>query len=246
MLNSSPPISFDENYQYFQQIARAGKFSVPWWSARFYARLVRRYAPKITETRRVLDIGCAFGWVLQNLARDFELHGVDISEYAIRLAREKLPRANLRVGDASTLRDFPDAHFDALVSKHVFEHLANPAKTLRECARVLKRGGVLIFGTPNADNPLKNLKGAQWIGVKDPSHISVLPSRKWIALTRAAGLRVARAFSDGWWDVPYVARVPAFLQLFIFAIPAAVQVLIGIPFIPVRWGESVIVIARKE
>ncbi len=239
-------ISFNKDYQYFQQITRAGKFSGPWWSAYFYARLVRRYAPRVAETRRVLDVGCAFGWVLQNLARDFETHGIDISEYAIHIARENLPRADLRVGDASTLRDYPDARFHAIVSKHVFEHLANPGETLKECARVLVLGGVLVFGTPNADNPLKRLKGAQWIGVKDASHISVLPPSEWLALTRAAGLRVVRAFSDGWWDVPYLPRIPAALQLPLFAMPAAVQVLSGVPFIPARWGESLMVVARKE
>ncbi|MBI3913940.1 MAG: methyltransferase domain-containing protein [Chloroflexi bacterium] len=236
---------FDENYQYFRQIARAGKFSVPWWSARFYAQMARRYAPR-ASARRVLDVGCAFGWVLKNLDNDFETYGIDIADYAIRVAREHSPRSQLRVGDASALREYPDAHFDVITSKHVFEHLANPGETLKECARLLKRGGVLIFGTPNADNPLKKLKGAQWIGVKDASHISVLPPAEWLALTRAAGLQITHAFSDGFWDVPYLPRLPALLQLPLFAMPAALQVLIGLPFLPVKWGESLIVVARKE
>ncbi len=244
MIDSTPTL-FDENYQYFQQIARAGKFSVPWWSARFYAQMTRRYAPR-AASRRVLDVGCAFGGVLKNLERDFETHGIDISEYAIRVARANLPRAHLRVSDASTLHDYPREHFHAIVSKHVFEHLAQPGETLKDCARALTRGGVLIFGTPNADNPLKKLKGAQWIGIKDASHISVLPPAEWLALTRAAGLKIAHAFSDGFWDVPYLPRVPALLQLPLFAIPAALQVLVGVPFLPVKWGESLIVVARKE
>jgi SAM-dependent methyltransferase len=245
MIANQPKPTFDADYQYFQQVERAGRFSVPWWSAYFYARLVRRYARPTTPPRRVLEIGCGFGWVLQHLARDYETFGIDISAYAIDAARKNLLHSNLCVGDAATLREFPDGYFNAIVAKHVLEHIAAPGETLVECARVLARGGVLIYGTPNADAPLKHLKGAQWIGVKDPTHISVFPPAEWLRLTRAAGLRVLRAFSDGLWDVPYLPRIPALVQLPIFGAPAALQVLLGIPFIPVRWGESLIVIAVK-
>ena len=236
---------FDETYQYFQQVGRAGKYSVPWWSAYFYARLVRRYAPPAVPPTRVLEVGCGLGWVLQNLEREYETFGMDISAFAIDVARKNSPRSQLRVGDDSILREYPDAHFSALVSKHVFEHIANPGETLRQCARVLKPGGALIFGTPNAESPLKKLKGAQWIGIKDPTHISVLKPSEWLRLTREAGFSIITAFSDGLWDVPYLPIIPSLLQLPIFGIPAAVQVLIGIPFIPVKWGESLIVVAKK-
>ena len=136
---SETQTAFDENYQYFQQVSRAGKFSAPWWSANFYARLVRRYAPPASTPRRVLEVGCGLGWVLQNLEREYATFGMDISEYAIQVAQKNSPRSHLRVGDASTLREYPDAHFDVIVSKHVFEHIANPGETLRECARVLAR-----------------------------------------------------------------------------------------------------------
>jgi 2-polyprenyl-3-methyl-5-hydroxy-6-metoxy-1,4-benzoquinol methylase len=246
MPDNPTPSAFDENYEYFNLVRRANKFSVPWWSALFYARMVRRFSRPSVPPTRVLEIGCGLGWVLQHLDRAYETHGIDISSYAINVARQVTPRSNLRVGDASTLKEYPDNHFNAIVAKHVFEHIALPSETLNECARVLAPGGILIYGTPNAESPLRRLKGEQWIGIKDPTHISVLSPAEWLRITLAAGFRIKKAFSDGLWDVPYLPRIPAILQLPIFGVPAAIQVLVGVPLIPVRWGESLMVIAAKE
>ena len=43
---------------------------------------------------------------------------------------------------------FADEYFDLIVSNDVFEHVPNPAKAFAECARVLKRGGVMLATIP--------------------------------------------------------------------------------------------------
>jgi SAM-dependent methyltransferase len=234
--------AYDESYVHFERLKASGRFSVAWWSARFYARLIRRYVKK----GRLLEIGCAFGQILALLASDFEVHGLDISEYAIRLARQRVPQARLTVGDASALGGYPTGAFDVVLAKHVLEHLSDPSSALRECARVLRPDGVLVYGTPNADSPLRKWKGEKWIGVVDPTHVSVLRPPEWLRLTAAAGLRAVKVFCDGFWDVPYLPLLPAALQLPLFAGPVALQVLSGVPLIPVPWGESLIVVARKR
>jgi len=89
-------------------------------------------------------------------------------------------------------------------------------------------------------------KGDRWYAARDPSHISLKPPSAWMALTRQAGYRILRTFGDGMWDVPYVPLVPAPIQLAFFGLPAAVQTLSCIPFIPVRFGESLILVAERE
>ncbi len=44
---------------------------------------------------------------------------------------------------------YPDARFDLIVSRYVFEHLPDPAWAARELMRVLKPGGWLCVMTPN-------------------------------------------------------------------------------------------------
>lgn len=44
---------------------------------------------------------------------------------------------------------FPDASFDIIVSRYVFEHLPDPAGSVAEMLRVLKPGGWICATTPN-------------------------------------------------------------------------------------------------
>jgi hypothetical protein len=60
-----------------------------------------------------------------------------------------------------------------------------------------------------------------------------------------AGFRFIKVFSDGFWDVPYVQGIPKTLQKLIFGSLGGFQAITGLPFLPMRWGESIMVIARK-
>jgi SAM-dependent methyltransferase len=108
------------------------------------------------ELRRVpdfdaaLEIGCGPGRLMRPLARHFtEIHGVDVSDEMIRLAKERLsdtPNAFPHHGTGSDLSQFPDEKFDFVYSYAVFQHIPSREVVfnyLREARRVLKTGGVL-------------------------------------------------------------------------------------------------------
>jgi len=52
------------------------------------------------------------------------------------------------VGHAENL-PFPQNHFDLVVANNVVEHLVDPGSVFAEVHRVLRRGGVFLFKTPN-------------------------------------------------------------------------------------------------
>lgn len=97
-----------------------------------------------------LEIGCGPGRLMRPLSRYFgEIHGVDVSDEMIRLARERLrdvPNAHPHHGSGADLGLFPDAKFDFVYSYAVFQHIPSREVVfsyLREAWRVLKPGGIL-------------------------------------------------------------------------------------------------------
>jgi SAM-dependent methyltransferase len=97
-----------------------------------------------------LEIGCGPGRLMRPLATHFtEIHGVDVSDEMIRLAKERLrntPNAYPAVTSGSDLSQFPDEKFDFVYSFAVFQHIPSREVVfnyLREARRVLKTGGIL-------------------------------------------------------------------------------------------------------
>ncbi len=109
-------------------------------------RLVETHVP---AGARVLDVGCGDGGTAGQvlLEQGCEYAGVDISENAVRHARERGFDARL-VDDAASLPFEPDS-FDAVLAIEVLEHLFLPHLVVAEVHRVLKPKGIFVLSVPN-------------------------------------------------------------------------------------------------
>ncbi|GAA2997705.1 ubiquinone/menaquinone biosynthesis C-methylase UbiE [Streptomyces sp. KhCrAH-43] len=111
-------------------------------------------AAQVAGARRVLDLGCADGALLEVLgaAGAEELAGIDLSEQELALAhaRPALRGADLRQGRAQEL-PFADGSFDAVVSHMALMLMHDVDRVAAEAARVLVPGGrfaVAVGGGP--------------------------------------------------------------------------------------------------
>ncbi|MBN1201144.1 MAG: class I SAM-dependent methyltransferase [Anaerolineae bacterium] len=247
-MTDNPEVPLDEyGEQYFQSYNYAdrplGRFSMYWFARRYYAALVRRYAP---PGGRLLEMGCGLGHLLGLLQADFACVGIDITDYSIDQLRQNAPRAEGHVMSAEDLSAFGDEEFSVVVALHLVEHLPDPADTIRQVNRILQPGGLFLFATPNPDYSLRRFKNAQTDAIgKDPTHINVQPPEQWRAWCQASGFRVLRHFGDGLWDVPYFPLIPKVIQFGLFGVPALVQVITRTTLTPLSMGVNQIMIARK-
>jgi SAM-dependent methyltransferase len=235
---------FDESYFKTEAYAQVSfnKYSQYWWSNRYYALLVRRHA---SGHGRLLEVGCGLGHLLTWLVDSYQVFGTDINAWALEQARQNVPQGHFVLLSAENMGSFFDQAFQVVIAKHVVEHLPNPEQAIAEMSRVLAPGGLLLIATPNLDSPMRLRKQSGWIGYKDPTHISLKSPSEWLSCLKMNGLKIKRVFSDGFWDAPYISVLPVRLQKLIFGAPGGLQAVMGWSIIPLRMGESLIVLAEK-
>jgi 2-polyprenyl-6-hydroxyphenyl methylase/3-demethylubiquinone-9 3-methyltransferase len=103
---------------------------------------------------RLLDIGCGGGLLCEPMTRlGFAVTGVDASERNIGTASAHAAEQGLeidyRASTAEALLEAGEPPFDLILNMEVIEHVADPGQFLRDCAKLLKPGGLMIVATLN-------------------------------------------------------------------------------------------------
>lgn len=223
-----------------------GKFSMYWFARRYYASLVKRYAPQGDNQRKLLEMGCGLGDLLGLLQSDFTCYGVDLIPYSIEQTRLNAPNAVATLGDATDFSGWAEDSLSVVVALHLMEHLPQPEQTMRDIFRVLRPNGLFLFATPHPDYALRRYKDRDTDAIgKDKTHINCHVPSVWKAWGESAGFRVVKQFGDGLWDVPYLPLLPNGLQFGLFGLPAFIQVITRTHFIPLALGVNQINIMTK-
>ncbi len=127
---------------------------------------------------RVLDIGCGAGFLANELARHgFDVSAVDSSEESLDVARrhDGTGSVDYRSGDGRRL-GFADGSFDVACALDFLEHVEEPARVVREAARVIRPGGLFFFHTFNRNllSWLVVIKGVEWFVRNTPRNMHSL------------------------------------------------------------------------
>lgn len=221
-----------------------GRFSMYWFARRYYAALIRRFAP---SGGKLLELGCGLGDLLGLLQDDFDSIGIDLIDYSIQKTRENAPRAQAYQMSADDLSMFDRGVFSAVVALHLVEHLQNPADVIRQVSELLMPGGIFLFATPHPEYALRRFKDRENDAIgKDKTHINVHVPAQWRLWCEANNLTMIAHFGDGLWDVPYAPLIPKAVQFAALGLPAFAQVVTRTTWMPLALGVNQVGIARKR
>lgn len=99
-----------------------------------------------------LDIASGTGRLSEKLlAVSHKVCGVDLSEEVLRIAQNKYPQIEFKIGEAVNL-PYEENYFDLVIINGSLHHFFAMEKTFAESYRVLKPGGhFVVLGEPNAN-----------------------------------------------------------------------------------------------
>jgi SAM-dependent methyltransferase len=148
----------------------------------------------LTASSAVLDVGCAKGFMLHDLAQavpGIHVAGIDVSEYAIGCALPDV-KPHLQVADARRL-PFADDSFDAVIAINTIHNLDRDGcvQALREIERV-SRGGAFVTVDAYRNEEEREAMLAWNLTAQTILHVD-----EWKALFQAAGYT-----GDFYWFMP--------------------------------------------
>lgn len=114
------------------------------------ARKFRQVSSFFHNPGRILDIGCGTGSFIKVCQENsWEVYGVDPSESAARIAKEKY---GLKI-EKNTFGSFKtEKQFDCITFWGQLEHSPDPMKAIEKAVGLLKEGGIIAFEVPSADS----------------------------------------------------------------------------------------------
>ena len=170
---------------------------------------ISRVLGRGTCARTVLDLGCGSGRLTVPLRNaGHHVVGVDLSLVALRAFRRRSRGIPLVQGDTSNL-PFADGSFDGVVAIQTLEFVEVSA-FMRQCGRVLRPGGLLIFDALNRRSYKWHLKNRVGRRLELPSadldyrdvlravihhelEILAVSGYNWLPFTRHSNSRLVRA-----------------------------------------------------
>src|SRR5215471_3848057 len=197
---------------------------------------LRRHCP----TGRVVEIGCAFGFFLQEARRYFTVGGIELSEAAASHCRD----AGLHVvtGEASEQMLGLFAPVDVFVLFDVIEHLSDPFDTLRRCIHCLKPGGRIVLTTGDFGSPVARLTGKHWRLMTPPQHLWFFTGESFRRWGSRVGMRI-ESYSHPWKIVPLSLIAFQFARTVGHSVTLPIGARVGVP---VNLFDAMRIVLRKE
>ncbi|MCX6760359.1 MAG: class I SAM-dependent methyltransferase [Candidatus Nealsonbacteria bacterium] len=144
----------------------------------------------------ILDLGCAMGFFLE-VAKNhgWNPHGVEISEYASNIAKKRF--GNNIFNGVLNQACFLEDSFDIITMWDYLEHIPDPSFELSLIWKLLKKGGMVILSTPNANSLPHKIFRDRWMGYKDQEHLYYFSEKNMRTLLQKNGFKILKSERTG-------------------------------------------------
>lgn len=130
--------------------------------------IIKRETEKYSKGRRICDIGCSNGALLQSFSDEWDKFGIEPSKKAAKIAKNR----NIKIiADAIENLNGYENFFDTILLIDVVEHLAIPVDAFSRMRRMLSPDGIIIILTGNTNSWHWKLLGAKYWYCSIPEHV---------------------------------------------------------------------------
>lgn len=127
---------------------------------------ILKYKPKLGTN--LLEIGCAYGYLLETFSPLFKVYGIEISDHAINICHKK----GLNVINADQARSLNNIGiFELVIMLDVIEHLIDPDNIFQQISACTKKDALLIISTGDFDSIVSLFFKKYWRLMTPPQHL---------------------------------------------------------------------------
>ena len=158
---------------------------------------LRSYAP---NGGKLLEVGCAYGFFLQEAKPYYDVYGFEIAQAAVDFCR----RSGLdHVKQGVITEEFLQQHgpFDAIVMLDVIEHIDDVDTTTAILTKHLVPGGIFLVTTGDWSSLPAKITGEKWRLMTPPLHLWFFTPKSLTAMLDRCGLSTIN-ISHPWKLVP--------------------------------------------
>ena len=209
-LHALEPVELDRYYERYPFKQHVMNFA----TGRAYHNRLRLLTRRGTrKDSRILDYGCGAGLFIDFLRKRGYRHVEGYDAYAPSYA-DKTPLTR---------------RFDVIVSYDVIEHVDEPQHFFSTLVERLNDGGLLVIGTPNADEIDLSSPDDFSMELHQPYHRHILSEQALAQLGKEAGLRIEEVYRRFYFDTLYPTVNTRFMEEYVRATGNVIDVVVEKP-----------------
>jgi 2-polyprenyl-3-methyl-5-hydroxy-6-metoxy-1,4-benzoquinol methylase len=140
------------------------------------------------EKLKLLDIGSAYGFFLEEAKEHFDVQGLEVATEAVLFSKKRGLQVTEGVLDEKNSAQL--GTFDIVTFLDVIEHVPNPNEFFENLNKITHKGSKILLTTGNFGSLLSRITGKHWRLMTPPQHAYFYTNNSLIELLKQHGFEV--------------------------------------------------------